>query len=202
LLFENAEILESDYHEIWRERISHWAIFSERRRKVQTLRSLLAALRSKKSGIKVLVFTSKGDEAGKILSQLQFHSIAAAGLFGKSGKKAVDSVQRKAALDTFRKGRVEVLVSTDLAARGLDISGITHVVALDVSGSEVYIHRCGRTGRAGKRGIMITIGDEVQMRRLAELEKKLGIRVEPKELYGGRICVPQIIEEEDEEESW
>jgi len=57
---------------------------------------------------------------------------------------------------------------------------------------EVYIHRCGRTGRAGKHGIMVTIGDETQMRLLASLEKKLKIRVNPKELYMGKICVPEV----------
>ncbi|MDR0323912.1 MAG: DEAD/DEAH box helicase [Treponema sp.] len=197
-LFENAEIIESADHEILRERIEHWAIFSEKRRKVQTLRSLLAAIKGKparsgkKSRLKALVFTSRNDEAGKILSQLQYHHLSAAGLFGKINNKPITGTERKAALDSFRGGKTEVLVSTDLAGRGLDIPGITHVIAMDVpSESEVYIHRCGRTGRAGKRGIMVTIGDETQMRLLASLEKKLMIRINPKELYEGRICVPQ-----------
>ena len=199
-LFRAAELVESDDHEILREYIEHWAIFSEKRRKVQTLRSLFAALKAKKSRVKALVFTSRGDEAALLLSRLQYHHIAAAGLFGKTGKKPVSSEERKAALESFRGGKVEALVSTDLAARGLDILGITHVIALDVpQDGEVYIHRCGRTGRAGKRGVMITIGDETQMRLLASLEKKLKIRIQPKELYEGKICVPQIDDEEEDE---
>ena len=195
-LFENAEIVESSDHEILRERIEHWAIFSEKRRKVQTLRSLLAALKTKKSRVKALVFTSRGDEADLLLSRLQYHHVSAAGLFGKVGKKPLSGAERKEALDSFREGRVDVLVSTDLAARGLDITGITHVIAMDVpQDGEVYIHRCGRTARAGKRGVMITIGDETQMRLLALLEKKLKIRVCPKELYEGRVCVPLPVEE-------
>ncbi|MCL2759057.1 MAG: DEAD/DEAH box helicase [Treponema sp.] len=188
--------IESEDHEILRDKIEHWAIYTERRRKDQTLRSLLAALRGKTSGkkktrVKALVFTSRGDEASIVLSRLQFHHVSAAGLFGKSGKKPVSGQERKAALDAFRNGSIEVLVSTDLAARGLDIPGITHVIALDVpSDSEVYIHRCGRTARAGKRGVMVTIGDETQMHLLASMEKKLKIRVKPKELYEGKICVP------------
>jgi len=190
-LFESAEIAESDDHEILRERIEHWALFSEKRRKAQTLRSLLAALKAKKSRTKALVFTSRGDEAALVLSRLQYHHISAAGLFGKTGKKPITSTERKAALDSFREGKVDVLVSTDLAARGLDIPGISHVIALDVpSDGEIYIHRCGRTARAGKRGIMVTIGDEVQMRLLASLEKRLKIRVQPKELYQGQVCAP------------
>jgi len=195
-LFSSAELIESDDHEILRERIEHWAVFSEKRRRVQTLRSLLAALKnkpskSKKHSIKALVFISRGDEAGKILSQLQYHHVPAAGLFGKMNKKPLTGTERKEALDLFKDGRIEALVSTDLAARGLDIQDITHVIALDVpQDSENYIHRCGRTGRAGKRGVMVTIGDETQMRLLASLEKKLRIKVIPKELYGGQICAP------------
>jgi superfamily II DNA/RNA helicase len=157
------------------------------------LRSLLAALKAKKRRFKALIFTSRGDEAEKILSQLQYHSIKACGLFGKINKKPLTSTERKTALDSFKSGSADVLVSTDLAARGLDIPGITHVIALDVpSDSEIYIHRCGRTGRAGKRGIMVTVGDETQMRLLASLEKKLKIRVHPKELHHGQVCAPEM----------
>jgi superfamily II DNA/RNA helicase len=198
-LFDSAEIIESDEHEILRERIEHWALFSESRKKVQTLRSLLAALKTAKPRFKALVFTSRNEEAGKILSALQFHHIPATGLFGKmdrgGAKKQISrkpaSRDRKAALDLFRQGSINVLVSTDLAARGLDISGLTHIIAMDVSADrEIYIHRAGRTGRAGRRGVMISIGDEFELRRLASLEKKLAIMVRPKELYMGRICDP------------
>ena len=186
----------SDDHEILREKIEHWAIFSEKRRKDQTLRSLLSAIKAKKSKIKVLIFTSRGDEAALILTRLQHHHVSASGLIGKVLKKPISSQERRESLDSFRQGKIEALVSTDLAARGLDIPGITHVIALDVpADSDVYIHRCGRTARAGKRGTMITIGDETQMFLLASMEKKLKIKVIPKELHYGQICAPQPIEE-------
>jgi superfamily II DNA/RNA helicase len=194
-LFKAAEIIESDDHEILRERIEHWALFSERRKKVQTLRSLLAALKTKKSRLKALVFTSRGDEAGNVLSKLQYHHLSAAGLFGKMEGKPLASAERREALDLFRQGKVDVLVSTDLAARGLDIPDINYVIALDVpEDGEIYIHRCGRTGRAGNRGIMVSIGDETHLRRLASLERKLKIRVQPKELYMGKVCIPPQME--------
>jgi len=202
---DKINIIESDNNEILREKIEHWAIFSEKRRKDQTLRSLLAALngsaqeggqisrKSKKTKIKALIFTSRNDEALFVLSRLQHHHVSAAGLFGKAGKKAVSGENRKEALDLFREEKVTALVSTDLAARGLDIQGITHVIALDVpSDKEVYIHRCGRTARAGKTGVMVTIGDETQMRLLSSLEKKLKIKIYPKELRYGQICAPLI----------
>jgi len=188
-----VEFIESQGHEMLRDKMEHWAIFSEKRRREQTLRSLLAALKGKKKRIKTLVFTSRGDEASVILSRLQHHHVSAAGLFGKAGKKPLSGSDRKAALDSFRQGAIETLVSTDLAARGLDIQGITHVIALDVpADSEVYIHRCGRTARAGKHGVMITIGDETQMRLLSAMEKKLKIKIQPKELHYGKICVPEL----------
>ena len=179
-LLENARFIETDEQEILREMIEHWAVFSESRRKTHTLRSFLAAAKPKKA----LVFLSRTFEAGKIVASLQYHGIAAAGLYGNMDKK-----DRKEAVDRFRSGKAAVLVSSDLAARGLDIPGISHIIALDVSeDKEAYIHRAGRTGRAGKRGIMVSIGDEVEMRRLAVLEKKLGIVVRPKELFRGKVC--------------
>ena len=197
----NISFIDSEDNEILREKIEHWAIFSEKRRKDQTLRSLLAAIsgnksKKKKTSVKALVFTSRGDEAAFVLSRLQYHHVSSAGLFGKAGKRALPASERKASLDAFRSGEVNVLVSTDLAARGLDIPGITHIIALDVpNDSEVYIHRCGRTARAGKRGIMVTIGDETQMHLLAAMEKKLKIRVQPKELHYGQVVAPLPIEE-------
>ena len=159
--------------------IEHWALFSESRNKIRTLRSFLAAVKPRKT----LVFASRGGDAGNVLSQLQHHGIAAGGLWGSMEKQA-----RKQSLDDFRAGRVAVLVTTDLAARGLDIPGISHIVALDVPQEpDPYIHRAGRTARAGKRGIMVTIGDGLEMERLAKLEKKLKIVIYPKVLEYGRL---------------
>jgi superfamily II DNA/RNA helicase len=165
--------------DILRNAIEHWAFFSEERRKIATLRSLIAALDPKKA----LVFTGRGGQIGNIVSQLQYHHIAAAGISGDMDRK-----NRKKSLDDFRSGRVKVLVSSDLASRGLDIAGIDLAAALDVPDDrEAYLHRAGRTGRAGKRGIMASIGDAQEMRRLALFEKKLGIVVYPKVLYRGKV---------------
>ena len=179
----DVPLLESPDRTILGERIQHWAIFSERRKKIDTLRSFLTAAKPRKT----LVFTAGAGEVGNVLSRLQYHHIAASALFGGMGKGG-----RKQALDDFRKNRVVVLVSSDLAARGLDIEGISHIIALDVpQNGDAYIHRAGRTGRMGKTGIMLTIGDAEEMRALAKLEKKLGIAIYPKELRGGKITVPQ-----------
>ncbi|MDR0400642.1 MAG: DEAD/DEAH box helicase [Treponema sp.] len=172
--------VETGEQEILREQIQHWAVWSEDRRKVQTLRSFLAAVRPQKT----LVFAGRSWDVRKILPQLL--RLPAAALYG-----GMDKISRRNAAAAFRSGKVTILVSSDLAARGLDIPGISHVIALDVpQDEETYIHRAGRTGRAGKRGIMVSIGDGEEMRRLARLEKRLGLTVYPKELRQGRISAP------------
>ncbi|MDR1105550.1 MAG: DEAD/DEAH box helicase [Treponema sp.] len=179
---EDPVVVEGGGEEILRERIQHWAFFSERRRKIDTLISFLSAGKPKKT----LVISGGGGQPGIIFSRLRHAGFPAAALYGGLDKK-----ERKAALDGFRSGKFSVLVSSDLAARGLDVPDITHVVELDVpQDGGVYVHRAGRTGRAGKTGIMASIGDGEEMRRLQRIEKQLGITVYPKELRGGRVTVP------------
>jgi superfamily II DNA/RNA helicase len=178
----SISVEETRTNEILRDRIEHWAFFCEKRDKIGLLRSFLAALRPRKA----LVFTVRGDQAGNIISKLRYHGINAIGLYGDMDKKA-----RKQAMDDFRRGRSAVLVASDLAARGLDIPDVSHIISLDTGDDpDAYVHRAGRTARAGKRGIMVTFGDEAEMRALSRLEKKLGITVYPKELYGGKVRVP------------
>jgi superfamily II DNA/RNA helicase len=173
---------ETGENEVLLRQVEHWAFFCEDRRKISFLRSFIAAAGPKKA----LIFTSRGGQAGNIAARLQHYKLAAGALWGDMDKKS-----RKQALDDFRAGRVRFLVTSDLAARGLDISGVSHVIALDTSDDpDAYIHRAGRTARAGKRGVMVTIGGEAELRRLSTLEKRLGITVYPKELYGGQVVSP------------
>ncbi|MDR0411318.1 MAG: DEAD/DEAH box helicase [Treponema sp.] len=175
----NAVFLETAEHEILRDRISHWAFFSENRKKLDCLCSFLNAVHAKK----VIVFTNNSGQVGNTVARLQYRGIAADGLFS-----GVEKGCRKQALDNFRRGRLTVLVSSDLAARGLDIPDVTHIVSLDTPfDAEGYIHRVGRTARAGKKGVAVTIGNEEELRRFSSMEKKLGIVVYPKALYCGRI---------------
>jgi superfamily II DNA/RNA helicase len=175
-------IIAAGNQEVLRGAIEHWAFFSEERRKISLLRSFLTAA----SPEKALVFTARPWQVENIVSQLRYCRLAADALHGDKDKKA-----RKQALEDFRRGRTRVLVSSDLAARGLDIPGVTHIIALDVPETgDPYIHRAGRTGRAGNRGFMVTIGDEEELTRLARLEKKLGILIRPKELYKGKVTAP------------
>ena len=105
--------------------------------------------------------------------------------------KNTSVTERKNAIDKFRSGKSRILITSDLAARGLDIANITHVIQMDLpSDTDFFIHRSGRTARAGKNGINVVIGDEYEMRQFAALEKKLGIIVYPKEIHEGKITEP------------
>lgn len=167
---------------VLRKQISHWAIFSERRDKIDTLRSFINAEKPKK----LLVFTSKSDQIENISSKLRFKKIDCETLCGKTNK-----VDRKSAIDRFRSGKTKILITTDLASRGLDIEGITHVVQMDLPEKEdFFIHRAGRTARAGATGINCVIGDAWEMENYARLEKKLKITFFPKMLYKGNVVDP------------
>ncbi len=170
--------------DVLKRNISHWAFFSEGRDKTESLRRFIVAEKPSK----LLAFTSIVGQVDGIAARLKFRGVPCAVLHAK-----LDKIGRKKALDDFRAGRISVLVTSDLSARGLDIPDISHVVQLDVSDNEdFFVHRAGRTARAGKSGINVVFGDEVELRRLARIEKRLGIVVYPKVLYGGVVRSPEV----------
>lgn len=163
--------------------ITHWALHAESRDKIETLRKFLNAEKPEKA----LIFTSRADQVENIYSKLKYKKIPCTALHAKT-----DRQERKAAIDRFRSGKERILITSDLAARGLDISGITHVIQMDLpQDQDFFIHRAGRTARAGKKGINLLIGDEYELRNFALLEKKLKITVYPKELRDGKLQQPE-----------
>jgi superfamily II DNA/RNA helicase len=140
-------------------------------------------------GKKVLVFCDSAESAGKTAGLLQEHKIAALPLFSRSEGRN---------LAEFTAGNsVNVLAATDLASRGLDIQGVRFVINYEMppgnvhEAAETYIHRAGRTARCGRKGVVVTIGDERELRRLSLVEKELGICVQPKVLQEGRLLSPE-----------
>ncbi len=114
----------------------------------------------------MLVFTRTKHGADRVVRHLERDGIESAALHADKTQP-----QRTRALEDFRSGRVRVLVATDIAQRGLDISGISHVINYDVpQQAEDYVHRIGRTGRAAKEGDAFTFmsPDEIAMVRLIE----------------------------------
>lgn len=106
----------------------------------------------------------------------------------------LSQAQRDFVMKRFRNGNLNLLVATDVAARGLDVNNITHVINYNLpDDGEVYIHRSGRTGRAGKNGIAISILHSRENRKLREIEKKLGKTIERKYVPTGKeICEKQL----------
>ena len=140
---------------------------------------------------KALIFTSKIDQVANIVVKLKYKNIECYALTAKTEK-----TERKATIDRFRSGKIKILVTSDLAARGLDIPDITHVIQMDMpSDDDFFIHRAGRTARMGKTGVNIVIGDGYEMRKYSAIEKKLKITVYPRVLYKGKLIDPNEIEE-------
>lgn len=190
-LFSNLSEIILPKEDILSNKITHYALFAESRDKISTLKSFILA----ENPEKLLVFTSRADQVENIAQKLQYKKVDCMVLHAKTDKK-----ERKAAIDRFRNGKCRILITSDLASRGLDIPGITHIVQMDLpSNEDFFVHRSGRTARAGKSGINVVIGDEYEMRKYAALEKKLGLKVYPKMLYKGKLVNPSDIQDFSEE---
>ena len=127
-----------------------------------------------------IIFTRTKRQAARLSEELVDRGFAAGALHGDLGQGA-----REQALRAFRNGKVDVLVATDVAARGIDVDDVTHVINLQCPDDEkTYLHRVGRTGRAGNKGTAITFVDWEDMPRWALVNKALGLDVpEPVETY-------------------
>ena len=116
-----------------------------------------------------LVFVGRSFDAEKAAEKLQYEGIRVAALLGGERRD-----QRRAALNAIRTGRVQLLISTDLAARGLDIENVDYVVQVDLPEDvRTYRHRAGRTARAGKEGTVISLVDAKEVERLKALAVRM-----------------------------
>ena len=132
-------------------------------------RDLLTHLIRDENPEKVLVFSRTKHGCNRIVKQLAQDEIEALAIHGNKSQGA-----REKALGRFREGSLQVLVATDVASRGIDVSDISHVINLDLPNeSEVYVHRIGRTGRAGQGGIAIAFCDENEGEYLRGIEKTI-----------------------------
>jgi superfamily II DNA/RNA helicase len=127
-----------------------------------------------------MIFTRTKRAADRVAEDLDFRGFATAAVHGDLGQGA-----RERALRAFRNGKIDVLVATDVAARGLDVSGVTHVINYDCpEDPDTYTHRIGRTGRAGATGVAVTFVDWEDMPRWRLIDKSLGLDLaEPPETY-------------------
>lgn len=104
----------------------------------------------------------------------------------------MSQAKRKTVMKAFRDAKLQLLVATDLAARGLDIEGVTHVINYDIPHDvDWYVHRIGRTGRAGKEGVAVTFYTADEIRWLKNIEDKLNIQMEKQNL-GGEVIARRV----------
>jgi len=161
------------------ENIEHLYLVCEERDKPDELRKLLHALDPGRA----IVFVHRNDVAEKIAARLAHHRVPAVDL-----NAARDKLARKEAMDGLRSGAVRVLIASDIAARGLDIKGVTHVFNFDVPTlSKAYLHRVGRTGRAGAKGVAVSLATEVEARVVPRYQQELGIVMKPVRMREGRV---------------
>src|SRR5712672_1641626 len=116
---------------------------------------------------RVLVFSRTKHGANRLVQQLDKGGVRAEAIHGNKSQGA-----RQRALDAFKAGRVRVLVATDIAARGIDVDGVTHVINYDLPNEpESYVHRIGRTARAGASGVALSFCSADERTCLRDIER-------------------------------
>jgi superfamily II DNA/RNA helicase len=153
--------------------------FVYRAHALDKLELLARALQARERGLS-MVFTRTKRTAQKVADDLVERGFAAAAVHGDLGQGA-----REQALRAFRSGKIDVLVATDVAARGIDVEGVTHVINYQCPEDEkTYVHRIGRTGRAGRTGVAVTLVDWDEMPRWKLISDTLNLgKPEPVETY-------------------
>ena len=148
---------------------------------------LLAQLLRSEPIDRVLVFTRTKHGADKVVRALAKSHLSAEAIHGNKSQN-----QRERVLAAFRAGKIRTLVATDIAARGIDVEGISHVVNFDLPNiPESYVHRIGRTARAGAEGIAISFCDGEERAYLRDIEKLIRIKIPSTDQRGVRHAAPQ-----------
>ncbi|MBW9146911.1 DEAD/DEAH box helicase [Clostridium sp. CM028] len=159
--------------------IEHMYFVVEKREKLVLLRKLISATKPEKA----IIFINKSDEVEITTSKLGYHGLKVEGIHGSS-----DKLNRKKAIEDFNAGKIQLLVASDLAARGLDIVGVSHIFNLDIpENPKDYLHRVGRTARMGEHGFALSITEERELDLIKNYEKDFNIEILPKDIRMGTI---------------
>lgn len=159
--------------------IEHMYIVGDKRDKFEMLKKLLLATKAPKA----LIFVSQNTDVTTIIEKLEYHNYKIASISGKVSKE-----ERKNALMRFKKGQVELLISSDLSARGLDVPDITHVFHFDMPlTAQDYLHRAGRTARGIASGTSICLTSPKELGAIRIYEREYNIKFAPITLVKGAI---------------
>lgn len=136
-----------------------------------------------------LVFTRTKHGANRVCEHLEKAGIPAAAIHGNKSQGA-----RERALDNFKRGKIRVLVATDIAARGIDVASITHVINYDLPDDpKSYVHRIGRTARAGRDGIAISFCDKAELGLLKDIERTTKTKIPVNDKHPFHGVAPHIV---------
>ena len=127
----------------------------------------------------MIIFTRTKNETETLAEKLRARGYSATAINGD-----VPQATRERTVEQLKSGKLDILVATDVAARGLDVERISHVVNFDIpTDTESYVHRIGRTGRAGRTGIAVTFVDWDDLHKWALIARALDLPIEPAETY-------------------
>ncbi len=156
------------------ERVEQFVTFVHQKEK----QALLTLTLQREDIDRALIFGRTKHGADRVVKHLQAAGIGCAAIHGNKSQG-----QRTAALDAFRKGEIKILVATDIAARGIDVQGVSHVINFEMPNvAEQYVHRIGRTARAGREGIAISFVDGEERAYLKQIERLTRVQLEQRPL--------------------
>ena len=159
--------------------IEHSFFISDQRDKIEELVKVARILNPKKA----MIFINKAFDNDVAMEKLKFHGFAVGNIYGE-----IDKFQRKESLENFRSGKLQFLIASDLAARGLQIDGITCIFNITMPEDPLdYLHRSGRTGRNGNKGRAISIITPREIEFVKLYENKLNITIQGKKMFQGKI---------------
>ena len=178
-LVKDVEIIKIENKSEINPKIEHICILGSLRDRFENLRKLLAAEQPQRA----IVFVNNNTDLRQINEKLQYHKVKSTAIYGNASKE-----ERQRALDAFRRGKCNVLVSSDLSARGLDIPEVSHIISLDFPvNPDEYLHRAGRTARGNNSGVSVCLITNKDIEILQSYEKAFGIEFTVKKLYGGKL---------------
>ncbi|OIJ22246.1 RNA helicase [Anaerobacillus alkalidiazotrophicus] len=178
LIRANATLISSD-EKIETEKVQHEFIKCDDRDRIDTARRLIHSLKVTRG----IIFVNHLDKVVETTKKLQYKGMKAAALSSESDKQ-----QRAKVIQQLQNGEIQVVVASDLAARGLDVDDVTHIINLHPPVDEdAYVHRAGRTGRMGKLGAVLTLVTPKELFIIDKFQKKLGITITEKKLAYGKL---------------
>lgn len=176
---KDAVVVKSEEKQTIPASIEHLYVITDARSKIETFRKLARFNKGKK----VMVFVNGQFEVEETTQKLQYHNFKAACIHGK-----VDKKDRQRAIEDFRSNKINYLVATDVAARGLHFDGVDTVFHISIPEEPMdYLHRAGRTGRNDTTGRSILIVTKEELPRLKAYQKAFGINIVAKKMYEGKL---------------